>query len=85
MFWNWLFVLTQFCANDELAVCRNELRNLGDRIQLSILEHPSWRDVFQIQERDVADILHELADKLEDNFKDCPCIGSCTSFKDCVA
>ena len=76
--------MTQFCVNDELAVCRNELRELADRINLSIFENPSWESVFRVQDQDVANVLYELADKLERNFNDCPCIGTCTEFDECT-
>jgi hypothetical protein len=70
-------------ANEDLSICKAELTNLADRIELTLVENPKWSTLFVINERPVSSILFELADKLSEKFYECPCIGACTDVDDC--
>ena len=78
------FLYAHVCtANEDLSICKAELTNLADRIDLTLIENPEWSKLFTINERPVSSILSELADKLSEKFEECPCIGACTDAEDC--
>lgn len=71
--------------NTELTFARNELRSLAETLQYTTLARPEWRHYFVVDGVEVADTLTTLADRLEDKFDDCPCIGRCTRIDTCRA
>lgn len=71
--------------NAELFVCRDELRDLSDRLRLTLLGHPDWSELFLLESGVfVPDALDDLADALEERTGECPCIGPCTSMAECA-
>lgn len=71
--------------NEQLRLCRDELRAIADTIEFSTLENPTWAHLFRVDGRDVSDDLRTIADRLEERFADCPCIGTCTVLEACAA
>ena len=78
-----IFMLQTCTPNQQLSFCRNELIDIADSIEFSVLENPGWEDLFVIDGVQVSTTLYKLADKLQRNLQDCPCIGTCTRFDKC--
>ena len=78
------FIFSVCTPNQELNVCRHQIREIADGIQFSILENPHWKHLFVIDDKDVSETLYELADRLEDKLSQCPCIGTCTKIDSCM-
>jgi hypothetical protein len=79
-------LLLLICActpNEELLVCRHDLRNTADAIRFSLFLNPDWSDLFVVDGVPVAQTLDRLADRLEANVAHCPCLNSCTYLDDC--
>ena len=77
-------MLSTCTPNQELNVCRSQLRDIADGIQFSILQNPTWSSLFVVDDKNVSDTLYLLADRLEEKLLDCPCIGTCTRIDQCL-
>ena len=78
-----LLLLSACTPNQELAFCKQELIDIADSIQFSVLENPGWETFFTIDGIDVSTTLYRLATKMEEKMSDCPCIGTCTRLDMC--
>lgn len=73
-----LLLLSICSPNNELTTCRNEIIDLADTIEFDIIQHPHWEHIFTIDDMNIANILRILADRLNQNFDNCPCTGICS-------
>lgn len=69
--------------NEQISVCRDDIRAVADAIEFALMEHPEWNDLFTVDERNVSTTLYALASRLEERMADCPCIGPCTLRESC--
>ena len=67
--------------NEELRLCRCEIEQIADRIDLTLMEHPEWSHIFTINNQLISQTLYTLGEELKEKFSDCPCTGSCTTLK----
>lgn len=74
-----LYLVAAACnPNRELGLCRTELEDVADRIELTLMEHPDWKALFTINDELVSTTLQRLAEAMTSRFDECPCIGQCS-------
>ena len=76
--------MSQCTPNQQLSFCQNEIRDIADTIEFSVLQNPEWKPLFTIDGIDVSETLNKLADKLQSELINCPCIGTCTHLSSCT-
>ena len=83
----WLPILSHaYCTpNEELVFCQNQIRDIADTIEFSMIQNPDWESIFVIDGVNVYNTLNKLADRLEERVAECPCIGTCTDYDFCTA
>ena len=80
-----ILYLNQCTPNHQLSFCKNEIRDIADTIDFSILQNPQWKLLFTIDGTEVSETLNKLANKLEQQLVNCPCIGTCTELDFCTS